>query len=113
MNHSSDHISLKYHNANTNNRFSFLPFLLNKSRNRLPDPVNPFLSDPKITMADVKSIWVLPPAAGDHAHVGNDIRDLEGTNVSLPVEPRLFYTDVSEFSRCRREGSTDYHRDRK
>lgn len=29
-------------------------------------------------------------AAGDHAHIGDDIRDLEGTSVSLPVEPRLF-----------------------
>lgn len=78
-------------------RFSFLP---NKSRNTLPDPVNPFLSHPKITMADVKNIWAMPPAAGDHAHVGDDIRDLDGTNVSLSVKPRLFYTDVSEFSRC-------------
>lgn len=65
MNHSSGHSSPKYHNTNTNNRFSFLLFFPNKSRNGLPDPVNLFLSDPKITMADVKNIWALPPAAGE------------------------------------------------
>lgn len=79
----------------------------------MPDPVNPFFSDPNITMADVKNIWVLPPAAGDHAHVGDDIRDLEGSSVSVPVEPRLLYTDVSEFSRWGGGGTTDHHRDRK
>lgn len=57
MNHSSDHSSLKYHN--TNNGFSFVRFLPNKSRNGLPDPVNLFLSAPKITIADVKNIWAL------------------------------------------------------
>lgn len=79
MNHSSDHSSLKYHNANTNNRFSFLA---NKSRNRLADPVNPFLSDPKITMADVKNIWALPQL--------QEITHMWGMTSEIWKEPAFF-----------------------
>lgn len=100
MNHKS---SFKHRNTNIADSFFFSVLAAvasNKPRSGSPGPVSQFLSDPKISRADVKNRWAPPPAAGDHARVGDDIRDLEGAS-------------VSEYSRCGGVGgSTEQHRDR-